>query len=112
MFDGDGNGIFSTVILDWVEWEGPLVTAEETSQRDGVLPPEEATPEQVAEHLTRFAERAWRRPVSREELDGYLETYRAECEAGEKAGDAYRIALQSVLTSRNFIYLVQGEPDR
>lgn len=111
MFDGDGNGIFSTVILDWVEWEGPLVTAEETSQRDGVLPPEEATPEQVAEHLTRFAERAWRRPVSREELDGYLETYRAECEAGEKAGDAYRIALQSVLTSRNFIYLVQGEPE-
>lgn len=111
MFDGDGNGIFSTVIIDWVEWEGPLVTAEETSQRDGVLPPEEATPEQVAEHLTRFAERAWRRPVSREELDGYLETYRAECEAGEKAGDAYRIALQSVLTSRNFIYLVQGEPE-
>lgn len=111
MFDGDGNGIFSTVILDWVEWEGPLVTAEETSQRDGVLPPEEATPEQVAEHLTRFAERAWRRPVSREELDGYLETYRAECEAGEKAGDAYRIALQSVLTSRNFIYLVQGDPE-
>ncbi len=111
MFDGDGNGIFSTVILDWVEWEGPLVTAEETSQRDGVLPPEEATPEQVAEHLTRFAERAWRRPVSREELDGYLETYRAECEAGERAGDAYRIALQSVLTSRNFIYLVQGDPE-
>ena len=110
MFDGDGNGIFSTVILDWVEWEGPLVTAEEISQRDGVLPPEDATPEQVAEHLGRFAERAWRRPVKQEELDGYLETYRAECEAGEKAGDAYRMALQSVLTSRNFIYLVQGEP--
>ena len=111
MFDGDGNGIFSTVIIDWVEWEGPLVTAEEISQRDGVLPPEDATPKQVAEHLGRFAERAWRRPVRQEELDGYLETYRAEREAGEKAGDAYRIALQSVLTSRNFIYLVQGDPE-
>ena len=26
MFDDKGNGIFSTVILDWLEWEGPLVT--------------------------------------------------------------------------------------
>lgn len=110
MFDGDGNGIFSTVILDWVEWEGPLVTAEERSQRDGVLPPEDATPDQVAEYLARFAERAWRRPVMQEELIGYLETYRAEREAGEKADDAYRTALQSVLTSRNFIYLVEGDP--
>ena len=24
MFDNKGNGIFSTVIIDWVEWEGPL----------------------------------------------------------------------------------------
>ena len=26
MFDDKGNGIFSTVILDWIEWEGPIVT--------------------------------------------------------------------------------------
>ena len=65
----------------------------------------------VAEHLQRFAERAWRRPVKMEELKGYLETYRVEREAGEKPADAYRITLQSVLTSRNFIYLVEGEPE-
>ena len=29
MFDGEGNGIFSTVILDWIEWEGPIVTPQE-----------------------------------------------------------------------------------
>ncbi|MCO4833573.1 MAG: DUF1592 domain-containing protein, partial [Acidimicrobiaceae bacterium] len=45
------------------------------------------------------------------ELEDYLETYRIEREAGEKATDAYRLALQGVLTSRNFIYLVEGEPD-
>ena len=111
MFDGKGNGIFSTVILDWIEWEGPLVTAEEKSRRNDVLPPDNATPEVVAEHLQRFATRAWRRPVSQEELTDYLDSYRVECEAGEKPADAYRIALQSVLTSRNFIYLVEGEPD-
>ncbi len=111
MFDGEGNGIFSTVLLDWIEWEGPLVTEAEKSRRDGVLPPADATPEVVAEHLQRFAERAWRRPVMKEELKDYLETYRVEHEAGEKPSDAYRITLQSVLTSRNFIYLVEGEPD-
>ena len=111
MFDGEGNGIFSTVILDWIEWEGPRVTDAEKFRRNDVLPPDDATPEVVAEHLQRFATRAWRRPVKKEELTDYLDTYRIECEAGEKPADAYRIALQSVLTSRNFIYLVEGEPE-
>jgi hypothetical protein len=111
MFDGDGNGIFSTVILDWIEWEGPLVTEVEKSRRADVLPPDDATLDVVAQHLQRFAERAWRRPVKMDELKGYLETYSVEREAGEKPVDAYRITLQSVLTSRNFIYLVEGEPE-
>ncbi|WP_240928134.1 DUF1592 domain-containing protein [Thalassoroseus pseudoceratinae] len=110
MFDGDGNGIFSTVLLDWIEWEGPLVTEAEKSRRSDVLPPEDATPEVVAEHLQRFAERAWRRPVEMRELENYLQSYHAELEAGEKPIDAYRIALQGVLTSRHFIYLVEGDP--
>ena len=111
MFDDKGNGLFSTVLLDWIEWEGPLVTEAETSRRNGVVPPDDATPEVVAEHLQRFAERAWRRSVKKEELEDYLQSYHAEREAGEKATDAYRIALQGVLTSRNFIYLVEGEPE-
>jgi mono/diheme cytochrome c family protein len=111
MFDDKGNGIFSTVLLDWIEWEGPLVSDAEKSRRSGVRPADDATPEVVAEHLHRFAERAWRRPVKKDELDDYLETYRVEREAGEKASDAYRLALQGVLTSRNFIYLVEGDPD-
>jgi hypothetical protein len=33
MFDDKGNGLFSTVLLDWIEWEGPLVTDAEKSRR-------------------------------------------------------------------------------
>ena len=110
MFDGNGNGIFSTVLLDWIEWEGPLVTEEEKSRRVGVLPPDDATPEVVGEHLNRLAHRAWRRPVEKGELEDYLQSYRDEREAGEKMANAYRIAMQGVLTSRNFIYLVEGDP--
>ncbi len=111
MFDDRGNGLFSTVLLDWIEWEGPLVSEEETSRCVGLVPPNEATPEVVAGYLQRFAERAWRRPVKNEELVEFLKSYRAEREAGEKTVDAYRVALQSVMTSRHFIYLVEGAPE-
>ena len=109
MFDGKGNGIFSTVLLDWIEWEGPLVSEAEKARRKGLLPPDDATAEIVAEHLQRFAEGAWRRPVKKEELEQYLNSYRTERKAGEKTADAYRVALQGVLTSRHFIYLVEGD---
>ncbi len=110
MFDDKGNGLFSTVLLDWVEWEGPIETDAEKARRKGLVPADDATPEVVAEHLQRFAERAWRRPVAKEELEEYLKSYLEEREAGEKPADAYRVAMQGVLTSRNFLYLVEGEP--
>jgi hypothetical protein len=110
MFDDKGNGLFSTVLLDWIEWEGPLETDAEKSRRTGLLPPDDATIEVVTEHLQRFAERAWRRPVKKDELSDYLQAYRSERDAGEKPADAYRVAMQGVLTSRHFIYLVEGDP--
>ena len=110
MFDDKGNGLFSTVLLDWIEWEGPLVSEAEKNHREGLLPPDDATPEVVVEHLQRFAERAWRRPVKNEELEKYMLSYHSERETGEKSADAYRVAMQGVLTSRHFIYLVEGDP--
>lgn len=109
MFDDKGNGIFSTVLLDWIEWEGPIVTEEEKARRSDILPAEDTPPELVAERLRKFAERAWRRPVATEELQDYLQFYREEREAGETKADAFRTALLGVLTSRNFIYLVEGD---
>ena len=110
MFDDKGNGIFSTVLVDWIEWEGPLETPAEKARRQGLLPADDASPEAVAEQLRKFAEHAWRRPVVGEEVAEYLKAYRSERAAGEKPAEAYRVALQGVLTSRNFIYLVEGEP--
>jgi hypothetical protein len=109
LFDDKGNGLYSLVLLDWIEWEGPILTEAEKARRNGLLPPDDATPEAVAEHLRRFAERAWRRPVLPEELEQYLQSYLTERKAGEKPADAYRVALRGVLTSRHFIYLVEGD---
>ncbi|MCM8541966.1 MAG: DUF1592 domain-containing protein [Lentisphaeraceae bacterium] len=111
VFDDKGNGIFSTVLLDYIEWEGPIVTNEEKSLRSGLMPPNDAKTEVVEDYLKRFAERAWRRQVKKEELAQYINAYKSEREAGEKTADAYRVALQGVLTSRHFIYLVEGDPE-
>lgn len=109
MFDEDGNGIFSSVLLDWIEWEGPLVSDSERAKRADIVPPGEASREVVVEHLRQFAKRAWRRPVDTKELDRYLNAYQAELNAGETAFQAYQVALLGVLTSRHFVYLVEGE---
>jgi mono/diheme cytochrome c family protein len=109
LFDDKGNGLYSLALLDWIEWEGPILTEAEKARRKDLLPPDDAKPEAVAEHLRRFTERAWRRPVQAEEIEQYLQSYQAERKAGEKLADAYRVALRGVLTSRNFIYLVEGD---
>ena len=110
MFDDKGNGIFSTVILDWIEWEGPIVTSQEKALRKGIFPENNATFETVRDHLQSFAQRAWRRKVNPRELAGYLKSYQEDLDAGEKVQDAFHTALLRVLTSRNFIYLVEGDP--
>ncbi|MCC9609406.1 DUF1592 domain-containing protein [Blastopirellula sediminis] len=109
LFDEEGNGIFSFVLLDWIEWEGPIESDAERATRSDVYPPEEATPDVVMSHLHRFAERAWRRPVTNEELRPYLQAYESELAAGETPTTAYQLALLGVLNSRNFTYLVEGD---
>ncbi|MEZ5327935.1 MAG: DUF1592 domain-containing protein [Verrucomicrobiales bacterium] len=109
MFDEEGNGIYSMVLLDWIEWEGPIVSEAELATREGLLVREDAAPDEVEDHLQRFAERAWRRPVSMDELSPYRRAYASERALGEKVLDAYQVALLGVLTSRHFTYLVEGD---
>ncbi|MCR9116410.1 MAG: DUF1592 domain-containing protein [bacterium] len=109
LFDEEGNGIFSFVLLDWIEWEGPIESAAERANRKGVLPPSDASLDVVVHHLQQFAQRAWRRPVAKNELSHYLRAYESERAAGEDVVSAYQVALLGVLTSRNFTYVVEGD---
>lgn len=109
LFDEEGNGIFSFVLLDWIEWEGPIESEAERATRTDVLPPADASLEVVTQHLNRFAQRAWRRPVTDDEVHPYILAYQEELAAGEDSDSAYQIALLGVLNSRNFTYLVEGD---
>ena len=71
MFDDKGNVFFSTVMLDWVEWEGPLVSGEEKARREGIVQDDIARILTVSDLLLRFAELSWRRQLGKDELSGY-----------------------------------------
>ena len=120
LFDDDGKPIYPMLIIDFVELEGPLTSDEDRRKREGLVPWKEGDKELTAvkpEHiaaakasLERFAERAWRRPVSDAEIARYVKIVESEVAAGEKFRAAYRSAMIGVLSSKNFYYLEEGSP--
>jgi mono/diheme cytochrome c family protein len=111
LFDDDGNPLHPLLIVDVIEVEGPIVSNEDRRKREPFWPADVADESQVRECLTRFAERAWRRPVTSDELDRYAAVYSLERAAGEKPRAAYLSALAGVLASKSFCYLESGDPD-
>ena len=112
LFDDDCQAIYPMLLVDWVEWEGPLTSEQEQKKRAGYLPVSLAMPtpdgNEVRECLTRFATQAWRRPAPTADIDRILKIVESELQAGEPPRSAYRAAMIAVLTSKNFLYLEEG----
>ena len=72
LFDEDGKPIFPLLLVDWIEWEGPLLTEADRKKSDGLYPSKEGDLADVRTCLKRFIERAWRRPASQEEVYRYF----------------------------------------
>lgn len=109
LFDDDGRAIHPLLIVDSVEWEGPLTSEADLRNRAGLVPAKEDLTEARA-CLKKFAGLAWRRPASDAEVERYAAVADREMAAGEKFPAAYRAAMVGVLTSKNFYYLVEGSP--
>jgi hypothetical protein len=111
LFDDEGKPLHPVLIVDAIEIEGPIVTDEDRRKREPFWPADVADESQVGECLTRFAERAWRRPVTSDEVDRYTAVYAGERAAGEKPRAAYLSAMAGVLASKSFFFLESGDPD-
>ena len=72
--------------------------------------PRRATPRSCAKRSTRFAERAFRRPVTPAEVERFARLVEAEIASGEKFEAAVKTGLLAVLCSKDFLYLVEGSP--
>ncbi len=120
LVDEQGRPVMPLLLVDWVEVEGPLTTDADRKKREGMFPVGQSSdlpsdPKQVEsrlhESLQRFAERAWRRPVSDDEIERYVRFIAAEQKAGADLRSAYRSALSTMLVARSFINLEEGSPN-
>lgn len=110
MTDDDGNPLYPFLIFDWIEWEGPITKPEDLTKREGLFPEEGAPVEVIQECLQRFAGRAWRRPVTGEEMARYLDIVQTQLDSGIDFRTSYKAGLIGILASKNFTYLAEGSP--
>ncbi len=107
------------LIIDAIEIEGPrLIAPPLTPSHLKILPrpvTEAMTPQERANYtreiLSRLARRAYRRPVTVQEVErlaGYVE-------AAQKEGDSFergvQVAIQAMLVSPHFLFRIEREPD-
>src|SRR5262249_3419625 len=66
--------------------------------------------EAAREVLTRFASRAFRRPVTNAEVERFLNLYHKAEKEGERFENRVRLALSGVLVSPHFLFRVERDP--
>jgi Protein of unknown function (DUF1592)/Protein of unknown function (DUF1588)/Protein of unknown function (DUF1585)/Protein of unknown function (DUF1595)/Protein of unknown function (DUF1587)/Planctomycete cytochrome C len=109
--DEHGHARYPFLILDAVSFRGPIITDQERQRRDEYFQPGEENLDEVRAGLERFANRAFRRPVRIDELDGYMSIIQAEREAGEKFDSAVKAGMLAILCSKSFLFLAEGDED-
>jgi len=108
MTDDDGNPLYPLLIFDSIDWEGPITREEDLQKRTQFFPTQAGNMEQVRDCLTRFATRAWRRPVTDVEIDRYMAIVEGEVQNGTPFRAAMKTGLLGILISQNFYYLSEG----
>ncbi|MDR3403705.1 MAG: DUF1592 domain-containing protein [Chthoniobacter sp.] len=109
--DEEGQPILPFLIVDWVEWEGPLADATPTIAQQQYQPKGNGDLAEARAILKRFADRAFRRPARDAELDGLVGLVQSEMQSGEKYEDALKTGLLAILCSKDFFYLVEGSAE-
>ena len=101
--DDDFKPIQPTLIIDRVEWDGPIVDSWPTAAHQRIFASKDAR-----EIVAKFAERAWHRPVRSEEVDRLMKLVEKAQALGDNFEASVRTALVAVLSSKSFIYLEEG----
>ena len=106
--DEEGRPILPFLIVDWVEYAGPLMEATPTLAQREYLPKDKNDPAQAREIFQRFVDKAFRRPAKPEELDRFVNLVKSEMDSGESFEAALKTGLLAILCADDFFYLVEG----
>ncbi len=109
--DDDGKPIWPTILLDTIEWEGPVYESWPPPAHQRIFFGGESATKDIAyarEILTRFAARAYRRPLESPEIDRLVALVEKAQKLGDNFESSIKTALLAVLCSNNFLYLIEG----
>jgi len=107
--DEAGNARYPFLILDSITWKGPIIDEHEKQLRDDYMPREDGNMQQVRECLVTLAKRAFRRPVTDEEVDGYMRVVKSEMDAKETFRNAVKAGMLAILNSKSFLFIAEGD---
>lgn len=105
--DGQNKEKLPGLELHAIDLVGPTGDEPESRRRILACDPKAKPREQARDILTRFADRAFRRPATAEEVDRYLKLYDRSLEAGQNFEAAIGTSLQAILVSPNFLFRVE-----
>ncbi len=109
--DEQGRPRYPFLILHSISWRGPIITDQEKQLREDYQPKTEGDLAEVREVLRKLATRAFRRPVTDEELSRFVGIVEAELKVGEKFPSAVKAGMAAILCAKSFIFLTEGDPD-
>ncbi len=114
--DDDGQPIVPFLLLDYVEWEGPILESWPTPAHQRIFfGGEQATKDldYARQIVARFAERAWRRPVQPAEVDRLVKLVEQAQQLGDNFRDVgRRPRCWPSFARRVFLYLEEGKCHR
>ncbi len=114
-FKSAEEGTDRNLLIDSVSWAGPIgVAVTPPAGASGVLvcdPTEEGESACAEEVLYTFANRAWRRPITPDELDGLMGLYAEARNLGGDWEEGVRTGLKATLISPWFLFRVEIDPD-
>ena len=108
-FKPQGGQPAPTLFVEWLEYEGPMDSRSAATKSLLTTMPGKSQAEQTREVLARFAVRAWRRPVSGEEVDRLTKLVAYAMGHNDTWEEAMRRAVSAILASPKFVFRL--EPD-
>lgn len=103
----DGSARYPVLIIDSLKVRGPIVSDEDKKRRQEYFATEENL-ESVRKGFETLARRAFRRPVTDEEMDNYVNIVKGELDAGEAFRDAVKTGMVAILCSKSFLFIAEG----
>jgi hypothetical protein len=117
--DDEGRAFIPFLLLDSIDWEGPLAEwptpayleifgNTEGNTEIGNTENEAKNLEHAELVVSKFAQRAWRRPLDKEDTQRLMSVVDRGLQRGEVFDASIKDALMVVLCSKSFLYLEEG----